>query len=45
MINTKILDLIAWMLLGLTIVFTAWYIFGNSPVEMTKQLLERKHGR
>lgn len=35
MIKSTVLDVIAWILLGITIIFTIWYIFGNSPVETT----------
>ncbi len=38
MINTTVLNVIAWILLGITVVFTAWYIFGNSPIETTIML-------
>lgn len=35
MIKNTVLDAIAWLLLGITIIFTLWYIFGSSPVETT----------
>lgn len=35
MIKSTILDALAWILLGITVIFAVWYIFGSSPVETT----------
>ncbi len=34
MIKNQVLDVLAWISLGIGVIFLVWYIFGDSPTEV-----------